>query len=150
MAVPASLPGRLLTPPGWLRGVLGIALPALAASAFRGFVFPREVAVLSRGGRRPQRRGGVWGGGAAGALGGGGSLGRLGGRLTGGAVARRPGGEPPGRPARGGVAAANPASGLDQAPVSPPGRVGQAASGHKELPRILADLHDRGGSARRL
>ena len=48
-AVAASFTDRILTLPAWLVLALVFLLPALEASAFVGFVFPGEVAVILRG-----------------------------------------------------------------------------------------------------
>ena len=49
VALLASLTDRILTLPGWLVVTLVFAFPALEASAFVGFVFPGEIAVLLGG-----------------------------------------------------------------------------------------------------
>jgi membrane protein DedA with SNARE-associated domain/membrane-associated phospholipid phosphatase len=49
VAVLASLADRILTLPAWLVLALVFACPALEASAFLGFVFPGEIAVLLGG-----------------------------------------------------------------------------------------------------
>jgi membrane protein DedA with SNARE-associated domain len=45
----ASVTGRILSLPGWLVLALVFAFPALVASAFVGFVFPGEIAVILGG-----------------------------------------------------------------------------------------------------
>ena len=42
----AGVTDRILSLPGWLVLVLVFAFPALEASAFVGFVFPGEIAVI--------------------------------------------------------------------------------------------------------
>ena len=49
VALLAGLTDRILTLPGWLVVTLVFAFPALEASAFVGFVFPGEIAVLLGG-----------------------------------------------------------------------------------------------------
>jgi len=48
-AVAAGFTDRILTLPAWLVLALVFLLPALEASAFVGFVFPGEVAVILGG-----------------------------------------------------------------------------------------------------
>ena len=49
VGVLASITDRILTLPGWPVLALVFALPALEASAFVGFVFPGEIAVILGG-----------------------------------------------------------------------------------------------------
>jgi undecaprenyl-diphosphatase len=46
VGVAASVTDRILSLPAWLVLVLVFAFPALEASAFVGFVFPGEIAVI--------------------------------------------------------------------------------------------------------
>ena len=45
----ASITERVLSLPGWLVLAIVFAVPALEASAFVGFVFPGEIAVILGG-----------------------------------------------------------------------------------------------------
>jgi membrane-associated protein len=49
VGVLASITDRILTLPAWLVLALVFAFPALEASAFVGFVFPGEIAVILSG-----------------------------------------------------------------------------------------------------
>ena len=49
MSLAASVTDHILSLPGWLVLVLVFAFPALEASAFLGFVFPGEIAVILGG-----------------------------------------------------------------------------------------------------
>src|SRR5690348_16693834 len=49
MSLAAGFTDRILSLPGWLVLVLVFAFPALEASAFLGFVFPGEIAVILGG-----------------------------------------------------------------------------------------------------
>ena len=60
LALLASITDRILGLPGWLVLSLVFALPALEASAFLGFVFPGEIAVLLGGVVASQHRVSLW------------------------------------------------------------------------------------------
>jgi membrane protein DedA with SNARE-associated domain/membrane-associated phospholipid phosphatase len=60
LTVLASVTDRILGLPGWLVLSLVFALPALEASAFIGFVFPGEIAVLLGGVVASQHRVSLW------------------------------------------------------------------------------------------
>jgi membrane protein DedA with SNARE-associated domain/membrane-associated phospholipid phosphatase len=60
VAILAGLTDHILTLPGWLVIVLVFAFPALEASAFLGFVFPGEIAVLLGGVVASQGRVPLW------------------------------------------------------------------------------------------
>ena len=56
MSLAAGFTDRILSLPGWLVLVLVFAFPALEASAFVGFVFPGEIAVILGAWRRRGER----------------------------------------------------------------------------------------------
>jgi hypothetical protein len=60
VGVLASITDRILTLPGWLVLALVVAFPALEASAFVGFVFPGEIAVILGGVVASQGRVPLW------------------------------------------------------------------------------------------
>src|SRR5439155_14068641 len=60
LALLASITDRILGLPGWLVLSLVFALPALEPSAFLGFVFPGEIAVLLGGVVASQHRVSLW------------------------------------------------------------------------------------------
>src|SRR5260370_38732574 len=56
----ASVTDRILSLPGWLVLALVFAFPALEASAFVGFVFPGEIAVIMGGVAASRGTGPLW------------------------------------------------------------------------------------------
>jgi len=61
LAAVGSLTDWILSLPGWLVLTLVFAFPALEASAFVGFIFPGEIAVILGGVVASQGRVPLWG-----------------------------------------------------------------------------------------